>query len=115
MTTCEATFILQVLRDAGRLSNTLLALTKSDLIQDGVSIVEHIFDRVLGSSPEIRDLCGLAGCVAVANRISQDRVTLLEAEAAEQAVFASMFKDPAEASVQLQCKSSSGPIPPQTD
>ena len=59
--------------------------------------MEQIFDGVLGNSAETKDLAGLAGCVAVVNRISQDHVTLLEAETAEQAIFSKLFADPAEA------------------
>ena len=35
--------------------------------------------------------------MAVVNRISQDHVTLIEAESNEQAVFSKLFADPAEA------------------
>ena len=69
-----------------------LALTKADLIQDEESIVEHIFERVLGSSKETQDLGGLAGCVAVVNRLHQDKLSLLEAEQAEAAVFNALFE-----------------------
>ncbi len=93
----DSSMAVKVVRDAGKLDRTILALTKADLVRDEVSIVEQIFDRVLGQSAESKDLPGLAGCVAVVNRISQDHMTLLEAETSEQDVLNRLFADPAEA------------------
>jgi len=93
----DSSVAIKAVRDANKLPRTILALTKSDLIQDEESIVEQIFERVLGNSAETKDLAGLAGCVAVVNRVSQDHVTLIEAESAEQGLFSRLFADPAEA------------------
>ena len=88
---------LKMVQDAGKLPQTILALTKADQIHDEESIVEHIFERVLGRSQETKDLGGLAGCVAVVNRLHHDILSVLEAEQAETvtAVFNAMFCKPA--------------------
>ena len=86
-----------MVRDSAKLPSTILALTKADLIRDEESIVEHIFEQVLNRSKEIAELPSLAGCVAVVNRLHQDKVSLVDAEAAEEAVFNELFEDPAEA------------------
>ena len=105
----DSSVALKMVRDANKLPKTILALTKADLVQDEESIVEHIFERVLGRSKEAQELRGLAGCVAVVNRLHQDKVSLLEAEEAETAVFNAHLEDPAEAyapaSVQQQLRS----------
>lgn len=105
----DSSVALKMVRDAGKLPQTILALTKADLIQDEESIVEHIFERVLGRSKETQDLSELAGCVAVVNRLHQDKLSLLEAEEAEMTVFSALFADPAEAyapdSIQQQLRS----------
>ena len=93
----DSSVAIKAVRDADKLPRTILALTKADLIQDEESIVEQIFERVLGNSAELKDLAGLAGCVAVVNRVSQDNMTLLEAASAEQDNFSKLFADPAEA------------------
>ncbi|KAL0050706.1 hypothetical protein WJX82_005487 [Trebouxia sp. C0006] len=64
----DSSVAIKAVRDANKLPRTMLALTKADLIQDEESIVEQIFERVLGNSAETKDLAGLAGCVAVVNR-----------------------------------------------
>lgn len=97
----DSSVALKMVRDAEKLPQTILALTKADLIQDEESIVEHIFERVLGRSQETKDLGGLAGCVAVVNRLHQDRLSLLEAEQEEAAVFNALFEEPAEAYAQM--------------
>ena len=58
--------------------------------------MERIFDRILGTSPEIQHLDGLAGCVAVANRNHRDHVNLVEADVAERCHFKTTLEDPAE-------------------
>ncbi|KAA6422228.1 MAG: hypothetical protein FRX49_07698 [Trebouxia sp. A1-2] len=93
----DSSIAVKMVRDNAKLPSTILALTKADLIKDEESIVEHIFERVLNRSKEIADLPGLAGCVAVVNRLHQDKVSLVDAEAAEEAVFNELFEDPAEA------------------
>lgn len=93
----DSSVALKMVRDAEKLPQTILALTKADLIQDEESIVEHIFERVLGRSQETQDLKGLAGCVAVVNRLHHDKINLLEAEEAEAAVFNALFEEPADA------------------
>ena len=104
----DSSIAVKMVRDADKLKSTILALTKADLIRDEESIVEHIFERVLGRSKETEDLTGLAGCVAVVNRLHQDKVSLLEAEEAEEAIFNALFEDPADAyapkTVQQQLK-----------
>ena len=93
----DSSIALKMVRDANKLDSTILALTKADLIRDEESMVEHIFERVLKRSEEMADLSALVGCVAVVNRLHHDKVTLLEAEVAEQAIFNTMFEDPADA------------------
>lgn len=93
----DSSIALKMVRDAEKLPQTILALTKADLIQDEESIVEHIFERVLGRSQETKDLEGLAGCVAVVNRLHHDKISLLEAEEAEATVFNALFEEPADA------------------
>ena len=104
----DSSIALKMVRDAEKLPQTILALTKADLIQDEESIVEHIFERVLGRSQETQDLKGLAGCVAVINRLHHDKISLLEAEEAEAEVFNAVFEEPADAyapmSVQQQLR-----------
>lgn len=46
----DSSVALKMVQDAEKLPQTILALTKADLIQDEESIVEHIFERVLGRS-----------------------------------------------------------------
>lgn len=93
----DSSVAVKMVRDADKLPSTILALTKADLIRDEESIVEHIFERVLSRSAESKELAGLAGCMAVVNRLHQDKVSLLEAEAAEEAIFNTLLEDPAEA------------------
>lgn len=93
----DGSLALKMVRDAGKLPHTILALTKSDLVTSEISQVENIFDRVLRQSGEEEHLTGLAGCVAVANRDNTDRVSLREADSAECRVFEAMLQDPAPA------------------
>jgi len=93
----DSSIAVKLVRHSAKLPSTILALTKADLIRDEESIVEHIFERVLKRSKEIAELPSLAGCVAVVSRLHQDKVSLVEAEAAEEAVFNELFEDPAEA------------------
>ena len=86
-----------MVRAANKLPNTILALTKSDLVRSEFEIVERIFDRVLGTSSEHQHLVGLAGCVAVANRNHTDHLSLVEADVEERCCFQAMLDDPAEA------------------
>lgn len=88
---------LGMVRAANKLPNTILALTKSDLVRSEFEIVERIFDRVLGTSSEHQHLIGLAGCVAVANRNHTDHLSLVEADVEERCCFQAMLDDPAEA------------------
>ena len=88
---------VKMIREADKLSSTILALTKADLVKDEEVIVANIFDRILRQSSEIQELPDLAGCVAVINRKHNDQLSLLEAEAAETATFDSLFHDPAQA------------------
>ena len=88
---------LGMVRAANKLPNTILALTKSDLVRSEFEIVERIFERVLGSSSDNQYLSGLAGCVAVANRNHTDHLSLVEADVEERCCFKAMLDDPAEA------------------
>lgn len=88
---------LGMVRATDKLPNTILALTKSDLVRSEFEIVERIFDRVLGTSSEHQHLVGLAGCVAVANRNHTDHLSLVEADVEERCCFQAMLDDPAEA------------------
>jgi len=93
----DSSIAVKMVRGSAKLASTILALTKADLIRDEESIVEHIFERVLNRSKEMAELSSLAGCVAVVNRLHRDKVSLVEAEAAEEAIFNELFEDPAEA------------------
>ncbi|DBA98744.1 TPA: hypothetical protein ACH3X1_014517 [Trebouxia sp. C0004] len=93
----DGTLAVKMVRDAGKLSNTILALTKSDLVTTEIGQVENIFDRLLRHSAEMQHLEGLAGCVAVASRDYTDSISLVEADALEQQLFQKMLLDPADA------------------
>ncbi len=93
----DSSIAVKMVRDSAKLPSTILALTKADLVRDEESIVEHIFERGLNRSKEMAELPSLVGCVAVVNCLHQDKVSLVEAEAAEEAVFNELFEDPAEA------------------
>ncbi|KAL3153068.1 hypothetical protein ABBQ38_012088 [Trebouxia sp. C0009 RCD-2024] len=91
----DSSTALGMVRAANKLPNTILALTKSDLVRSEVEITERIFDRVLGTSSEHQHLAGLAGCVAVANRNHTDHLSLVDADVEEQCCFKAMLVDPA--------------------
>lgn len=93
----DSSIAMQMIRDANKLPNTILALTKSDLVRDENEIAERIFERILGSSPDNQHLVGLAGCVAVANRKHRDHVSLIEADVEERRHFQAILGDPAPA------------------
>ena len=93
----DSSIAVKMVRGSAKLPSTILALTKADLNRDEESTVEHIFERVLNRSKEMAELSSLAGCVAVVNRLHRDKVSLVEAEAAEEAIFNELFEDPAEA------------------
>ena len=88
---------LKMVRSSDKLSNTILALTKSDLVRTEPEVVK-LFDRILGEVSDAADnslLEGLAGCIAVANRNHMDHVSLVEAELEEPTIFADLLADPA--------------------
>ena len=88
---------LKMVRSSNKLNNTILALTKSDLVRTEPEVVK-LFDRILGevsAAADNRLLEGLAGCVAVANRNHTDHVSLVEAELEEPTIFANLLADPA--------------------
>ncbi|KAL3134562.1 hypothetical protein ABBQ38_006403 [Trebouxia sp. C0009 RCD-2024] len=93
----DGTLAVKMVWDAGKLSNTILALTKSDLVTTEIGQVENIFDRLLRHSAEMQHLEGLAGCVAVASRDCTDSISLVEADALEQQLLQKMLLDPADA------------------
>lgn len=88
---------VKMIREADKLGSTILALTKADLVQDTDLIAANIFDRILRQSAEMQELSDLAGCVAVINRKHNGQLSLLQAETAEKATFATRFQNPAEA------------------
>ena len=89
---------MKLIRESGKLSNTIIAMTKSDLLEDKEhQYVPKIFDRILGQSSDNKHLQGLAGCVAVANCQELKDTPLAEADAVERQLFANMVRDPAEA------------------
>ena len=95
-TAFDSSVALKLVRDSGKLGNTIIALTKSDLLKDQeYQYVPKIFDRILGQSSDNQHLHGLAGCVAVANCQEFSDVSLAEANAAERLLFDSMMEDPA--------------------
>lgn len=93
----DTSVALKLVRQANKLSNTIVALTKSDLVNDEEEYVPKIFDRILGESSDNDHLRELAGCVAVANRQQRNDKPFTEADAAERQVFSAMLQDPAEA------------------
>jgi len=90
----DSTVALEMVRDAGKLSHTILALTKSDLVNTRQQIPKQIFDRVLGTSNDMLHLPGLAGCVAVTNRYHKDGQSLNEADRKEAVMFGKMLHEP---------------------
>ena len=88
---------LMMIGDAGKLHQTILALTKSDLLTSEIGQVENSFDRVLRQSAEVEHLKGLAGCVAVTDRDCTDCISLAQADSVERHVFEALLKDPADA------------------
>ena len=90
---------LKLIRAAGKLENTIVAMTKADLVTQEEEYVPKIFDRILGESSDNEHLQGLAGCVAVANRPAAASCdsSLADADMNERQVFARMLHDPAEA------------------
>lgn len=93
----DSSLALMMIREAGKLHQTILALTKSDLVTSEIGQVENIFDRILRQSADSKHLKGLAGCVAVANRDCMDRLSLAQADSEERHIFEAMLKDPADA------------------
>ena len=85
-----------MIRNAGTLSHTILALTKSDLVMTRGQVANKIFKRVLGTSSDMEHLPGLAGCVAVTSRYHRDGQSLQEADRKEHSIFGKMLSDPAE-------------------
>lgn len=93
----DSSVALKLTRDAGKLSNTILAMTKSDLVSTEEEYVPKIFDRVLGESSDNEHLQELAGCVAIANCTDSSNYSSAGADAAEREVFRKVLHDPAEA------------------
>ena len=93
----DSSVALKLIREAGKLSNTILAMTKSDLVSTEEEYVPKIFDRILGESSDNQHLQELAGCVAIANRTDSSVYSSAGADAAEREVFAKMLHNPAEA------------------
>lgn len=93
----DTSVALKLIRRAGKLSNTIVAMTKSDLVTEEDEYVPKIFDRILGESSDSEHLRKLAGCVAVANRQQRSNVSLADADAAERKVFSRTLHNPAEA------------------
>ena len=106
----DTSIALKLIRKAGKLSNTIVAMTKSDLVTQPEEYVHKIFDRILGQSSDNEHLRDLAGCVAVANRPARGDSLLADADAKECQVFARMLSDPddayASAEIQQQLKDS---------
>ena len=88
---------LKLIRKAGKLSNTIVAMTKSDLVSQEEEYVPKIFDRVLGQSSDNEHLRQLAGCVAVANLHDRSDISQTDGDTAERQIFNRMLLDPAEA------------------
>lgn len=92
----DSSIALKMVRAAGKLPNTILALTKSDLVRGEEQVANRIFDRILRDSvddPDNHHLDGLAGCVAVSNRNHRDHLSLIDAEAEERCIFGAMLDD----------------------
>ena len=92
----DSTNPVEMIRNAGKLSHTILALTKSDLVMTRSEVANRIFKQVLGTSSDMKHLPGLAGCVAVTSRYCRDGQSLQEADRKEHAMFGKMLRDPAE-------------------
>ena len=93
----DTSVALKLIRKAGKLSNTIVAMTKSDLVYQEEEYVPKIFDRVLGQSSDNEHLRQLAGCVAVANLHDRSDISQTDGDAAERQIFNRMLHDPAEA------------------
>ena len=93
----DTSVALKLIRKAGKLSNTIVAMTKSDLVPQEEEYVPKIFDRILGESTDNEHLKDLAGCVAVANISASSSTPLADADTAERQIFQRMLQDPAPA------------------
>lgn len=91
----DSTVPLAMIRDADKLSHTILALTKSDLVRSKGQIEKSIFKRVLGTASEMKHLPRLAGCVAITNRYNRDGQSLQQADQKEADMFGKMLREPA--------------------
>ena len=102
----DSTNPLEMIRNTGKLSHTILALTKSDLVMTRDQVANKIFKRVLGTSGDMEHLPGLAGCVAVTSRYHRDGHSLQEADRKEHVMFGKMLRDPAKGygSAEVQAK-----------
>lgn len=92
----DSSIALKMVRAADKLPNTILALTKSDLVRGETEITGRIFDRILRDSVDNSDnnhLEGLAACVAVSNRNHTDQHSLVGNEAEERSIFRAMLED----------------------
>lgn len=82
---------IPILTKAGKLSSTILALTKSDKVPKD-DIKDWILDRILLTSQTTPDqLPGLKGCVAVVNRKHDSSLTLEQAAEVEKDFFTQML------------------------
>ena len=93
----DTSVALKLIRKAGKLSNTIVAMTKSDLVSQEEEYVPKIFDRILGQSSDNEHLRQLAGCVAVANLHDRSDISQTDGDTAERQIFNRMLHDPAEA------------------
>ena len=90
----DSRLALKILTDAGKMSSTIIALTKSDKVHED-DMEDHIFKRMLlTSETNATSIEGLKGCVAVINRKLQDsNLSLQQAAEKEFRAFAKMLHE----------------------
>ena len=90
---------LKKVRDMNKLPQTILVLSKSDLVKSEAEVEKRIFDPLLGKSADSQYLHGIAGCVAVANCHLQTNVDAanVDQHVEERHTFSFMLRDPAAA------------------
>ena len=86
---------LKKVREMNKLPQTILVLSKSDLVKSEAEYEKRIFDPLLGNSADSQYLDGLAACVAVGN--CQNNAADEQQNVEERHTFSFMLRDPATA------------------
>ena len=77
---------MEIVREVGKQSRTILALTKCDDVNPDM-VEELLISRILGEATDMPQQEKFFGCVGVINRTHKDKVTLDQAAAQESAKF----------------------------